>query len=204
VRKVKRNSGYNERMGQALFIGARTQLSREEAIKQYILLRLRVEDIKRLAYLVESLYGKSLQLPKDTPFTSADLKDTARTAFFGWFASLMDRDSRAVYAFDPLLKLFPEKNARIINVQATCEGCRAALQRFRNKVAFHNEADLAAQIEARKALKSEDTFLDLESARQDFLRLMNDLISEERDAIPELPKALEDLGVSHHPAFTKV
>ena len=38
----------------------------------------------------------------------------------------------------------------------------------------------------------------------DFLRLMDELVSEELKAIPELPKMLEDLGVSHHPAFANL
>jgi hypothetical protein len=50
----------------------------------------------------------------------------------------------------------------------------------------------------------EDTFLDLESARQDFLSLMEGLVSEELTAIPELPKVLTELGLSHHPAFANL
>lgn len=179
-------------------------MTREEAIERYILMRLRVEDIRRLAYLVEGLYDKSIQLPSNALFTHADLKDTARTAFFGWLASLTDKDDKAVHAFDPLLVLFPDKRARIINIQVSCEACHGVLQRFRNNVAFHGRADLAAQIEARKALREQDTFLDLESARQEFLRLMDELVSEELAAIPELPKTLEDFGVPHHPAFANI
>lgn len=185
-------------------MGQRTEMTREEAIERYILLRLRVEDLRRLAYLVENLYDKTIQLPSNAPFTHSDLKDTARTAFLGWLASLTDKDDRVVYAFDPLLILFPGKRARIINVQVSCEACHGVLQRFRNNVAFHSRADLAAQIEARKVLREQDTFLDLESARMDFLRLMDELVSEELKAIPELPKALVDLGVSHHPAFANL
>ena len=80
--------------------------------------------------------------------------------------------------------------------------CNDTLQRFRNTVAFHNNAKVANHIKARRALREE--FLDLESARQDFLRLMAELISEELGAIPELPKKLTELGVSHHPAFANV
>jgi hypothetical protein len=78
------------------------------------------------------------------------------------------------------------------------------LHQFRNKVAFHGRAEVAAQIKARQALRGEDTFLDLESARQDFHRLMTDLIAEELNAIPELPAKLAEFGVSHHPAFANV
>jgi hypothetical protein len=78
------------------------------------------------------------------------------------------------------------------------------LQQFRNNVAFHARAEIAAQIKAHQALRGEDTFLDLESARQDFRRLMIDLIAEELSTIPELKEKLATFGVSHHPAFANV
>lgn len=186
------------------FYGQRTQMTREEAIERYILLRLRFEDIKRLAFLVENLHAKTIQLPSGSPFTHVDLKDTARTAFFGWFATLTDRDGRAVYAFDPLFVLFPNQRHRIGLVQMECEACHSVLHQFRNNVAFHGRAEVAAQIKARQGLRGEDTFLDLESARQDFRQLMIDLIAEELTAIPELPERVTAFGISHHPVFANV
>lgn len=191
-------------MSPVFFSGQRTQMTREQAIERYILLRLRFEDIKRLAFLVENLHAKAIQLPSGSPFTHVDLKDTARTAFFGWFATLTDRDGRAVYAFDPLFVLFPAQRYRIGVVQAECEACHGVLHQFRNNVAFHGRAEVAAQIKARYGLRGEDTFLDLESARQDFRQLMIDLIAEELKAIPELPTKLTEFGISHHPAFANV
>jgi hypothetical protein len=186
------------------FFGQRTQLSREEAIEHYILLRLRFEDIKRMGFLVEKLHTRAIQLPSGSPFTHADLKDTVRTGFFGLFATLTDRDGKAVYAFDPLFVLFPDDRYQIGLVQVECEACHGVLHQFRNNVAFHGRAQVAAQIKARQALRGEDTFLDLESARQDFHRLMAALIVEELNAIPELPAKLAGFGVSHHPAFANV
>ncbi len=191
-------------MASALLSGQRTQLSREEAIEHYILLRLRVEDIKRLGYLVESLYNGAIQLPSDAPFTSADLKDTARTAFFGWFATLTDKDDRAVYAFDPLLVLFPQRRVQIINVQLECEACHGVLQQFRNNVAFHSRAEVTAQIEVRRALQGDDARVDLTFARKNFTRLMEDLTLAELIAIPELPKMLAEFRLSRHLAFANL
>lgn len=186
------------------FIGQRVAMSRVEAIERYVLVRLRTEEIKRLAFLVENLHSGALVPPKASPFTCGDLKDTARTAFFGWFASLTDRNSKAVYAFDPLLALFPHHKPRIIVVQTECEACHAVLQRFRGNVAFHNRADVAAHIGARQALRAQDTLVDLEFARVNFLRLMADLVSEELDAIPELPEAPTAFQLTHHPAFANL
>jgi hypothetical protein len=184
------------------FSGPKKQLSREQAIERYILLRLRVEDINRLGFLVEGLHAGTILLPKDARFSCDDLKDAVRTAFFGWFATLTDKNDKAIYAFDPLLKLFPGKQVQIYKVQLECESCHHMLQQFRNNVAFHNNAEFANQINARRALREQDTSLDLTSARQDFLFLMDELISEESYAIPELPEKLTQLGISHHPAFS--
>ena len=186
------------------FSGQRQSLSRKEAIERYIVLRLRGEDINRLDFMVRGLHEKTIKIPPDSPFTHADLKDTARTAFFGWFATLTDRDGRAVYAFDPLYTLFPQKHSQIHKVQLECEACHAALQEFRNNVAFHSRAGIAHHIKARQNLQQMDTHIDLEFARKNFQRLMADVVLEELMAIPQLPKVLSELGISHHPAFANV
>jgi hypothetical protein len=187
------------------FLGQKNQMSRDEAIECYILVRLLAEDIKRLSFLVEGLYRGTIQVPNGAPFTRDDLKDTARTAFFGWLAKLTDQDDRAIYVFDPLLVLFPGRRSQIIKVQSECEECHSVLQQFRNNVAFHSRSKLVAHIEARRALvKPEDTFLNLESARKDFLRLMDELISDELSAIPELAGTLARLDASHDVALAKI
>jgi hypothetical protein len=186
------------------FSGKRQPLLREKAIERYIVLRLRAEDINRLDFLVRGFHDKTIKIPGDSPFTHADFKDTARTAFFGWFATLTDRDGKAVYAFDPLYTLFQHKRTQIHKVQVECEACHAALQQFRNNVAFHSRAEIAHHIRARQNLQQMDTHIDLEFARKDFQRLMADLILEELTTIPELPKVLSKLGISHHPAFANV
>ena len=191
-------------MSAALFVGQRIQMSRKQAVERYILLRLRFEDIRRLSFLVEGFYHQAIGLPPTSPFTHRDFKDTLRTTFFGWFATLTDRDEKVVYAFDPLLALFPDKRSGIIKVQLECEGCHSALQQFRNNVAFHNRASLRAHFKARQAIREDDMFLSLESARQGLFRLMDDLVAAELTCIPELPNSLADLGVSHHPAFTNL
>ena len=186
------------------FHGQRTRMSREEALETYISLRLCTEDIMRLGFLVEGLHAGSVQLPAESRFGYADLKDTARTAFFGWFAKLTDKDTRAVYAFDPLFVVFPDRRAQISAVQQQCEKCHGVLQQFRGNVAFHSRAQIRAQIRARQALRDPATFQALEFARVNFQRLMTDLIAEELNAIPELPEELSEFGVAHHPAFASV
>lgn len=169
---------------------------RREAVERYILLRLHVEDIKRLAHLVDDCEGRTIRLSKNAPFTLADLKGAARTALFTSLAGLVDRDGRATFIFDPLLSLFPRKSTRIVKVEYQCERCHYAIKKFRP---YHGS--IQSQIKVRKTLTDQDTFTEIESARRDFLRLMDELVSQELKAIPELPEALEQNGLSQHPAF---
>jgi hypothetical protein len=184
-----------------LRMGAIRALDRNEAIEQYVILRLRTEDINRLDYLVNALYDRRIVPPADSPFSAQDLKDTVRTCFLGWFATLTDTDGRAVYAFNCLLALFPEHKTQIVRTQLSLGGVHEELQQFRNNVAFHARASVAAHIAARMKLRDETTYLCLVSAIHDFQSLMKTLRAEELKAVPELPKILEQLGVNRHPAF---
>jgi hypothetical protein len=176
-------------------MGARKVMNRPEAIEQYVILRLRVEEVNRLDYLLNALKSGKVPLPIDSPFSLADLADTVRTAFLGWFASLTDREDKAVYAFDPLLALFPDRRAEIITVQLGLETCHTVLQQFRSNVAFHVRSNVAAHFKARRGLVDEDTYLDLISAIQDFRALMTKLIGEEARVIAELAEELKRLKV---------
>jgi hypothetical protein len=124
-----------------------------------------------------------------------------RTSFLGWFSSLTDTDGRTVYAFDCLLALFSGHRPQIIKTQLSLGSVHEELQQFRNNVAFHARASVAAHIGARMKFRNQETFLDLVSAIHDFQTLMKVLRAEELTAMPELPKVLEQLGVSQHPAF---
>ena len=72
-----------------------------------------------------------------------------RTCFFGWLATLTDRDGRAICAFDCLFSLFPHRKSEIIKAQAPLEACHDDFQQFRNNVAFHSRAAIEAHIRAR-------------------------------------------------------
>ena len=71
-------------------------------------------------------------------------------------------------------------------------------------MAFHSRAEVEAHIKASTKLRGDDVFLDLTSGITDFLHLMERLEGEELEAIPELPGVLEQMRVSHLPAFKRV
>ncbi len=184
-------------------IGTTKNLTRPEAVEEYVILRLRVEEIRHLDYLLLGLKHNRITLPDDSPYSTLDLANTVRTCFMGWFASLTDKDERAIYSFDSLFTLFPKRGIEIGTVQQTLEVCHRKLQAFRNNVAFHIRSDITAHVQVRMGLRSEDSMLDIQNAIRDFKRLMETLIGEELTAIPELPKALEKMRVNHMPAFSR-
>lgn len=118
--------------------------TRPEAVKEYVILRLRAEEIIHLDYLLVEL--KRITLPKDSLYSTEDLANTVRTCFMGWFATLTDRDQRAIYAFDCLFNLFPKRRTKIGVAQQSLEACHEKLQEFRNNVAFHTRSDIRAPI----------------------------------------------------------
>jgi len=82
-----------------LTIGARKTLNRVEAIEQYIFFDCEQKTLTDSTFWLNALYEDRIPLPTESPFSTKDLKDTVRTAFLGWFATLTDKDGRAVYMF---------------------------------------------------------------------------------------------------------
>jgi len=138
-------------MPKPLQMGARKNLDRAEAVEQYIILRLRTEDINRLDFLVHAFYENRIGLPGDSPYSAADLKDTVRTAALGWFATLTDKQPKAVYAFDCLFVLFPHLTGRILKVRTSLGAVEAKLHQFRNNVAFHARSDVSVSAELKRS-----------------------------------------------------
>jgi hypothetical protein len=83
-----------------------------------------------------------------------------------------------------LLALFPEHQGQIVKTQLSLGGVHEELQQFRNNVAFHARADVAAHIAARMKLRDDTAYLCLISAIHDFQALMKTLRTEEADRHP--------------------
>lgn len=184
-------------------MGARKTLSRECAIDEYVLVRMRAEEFGALDYLLKAVRDGRITLPEDSPYSRASMTDIARTCAITWFASFTDRDGRTIYPFDSLLVLFEHRTPQIISVQIQLENCHNTVHRFRNNVGPHFNCDLAVHITARRQLQNLDSYLDVIGAIGDFRRLIDRVKAEELSFIPELPAVLEKLGVVHLPAFSQ-
>jgi len=183
--------------------GVRKILNREDAINEYVLVRMRAEEFGALDYLLKALRDGRMVVPEDSPYSRESMTDISRTCAVTWFASFTDRDGRTIYPFDCLLALFDHLRPRIINVQRQLESSHSTVHRFRNNVGPHFNCDLAVHIAARAQLQDLDNYLDVISAIASFRRLIDDLRADEASGIPELPTVLEKLGVIHLPAFSQ-
>jgi hypothetical protein len=177
--------------------------TREKAVSEYVILRLRAEELNHLDYLLVGLAHGRITLSVDSPFSTRDLANTVRTCFLGWLATLTDKDERALYPFNCLFTLFYNRRTQIGRVQQALEVLHSKLQAFRNNVGFHARSDMAAHFQVRRGLQDEDAKLDVQNAIKEFKQLMEILISEELDVIPELPRTLEAMHLSHMPAFSR-
>ena len=90
-----------------VWIGATKTLTRAEAVEEYVILRIRNDEINRLDYLLKEFHYRRMTLLPNSPFSTADLADMIRTCLIGWFASLTDKDDRAVY--DPVPRFEPPR-----------------------------------------------------------------------------------------------
>ena len=183
--------------------GATKKLTRTEAIEEYVVFRIRAEEIIALDYLLHGFKIGPIPFPENAPVSKKLVVDTVRTCFFAWFASLTDRHEKSVYPFNCLLALFEHRRAQIISVQNVLEACHSKLHEFRNNVGPHVRSSVAAHIKARRQLQNRDNFNDLMSAIGGFRRLLKTLKAEEAVMIPELAETLEKLGVTQLTTFAE-
>jgi hypothetical protein len=182
--------------------GTTRTLNYLEAVEQYIVLRSRAEEIARFDFLFQALKTNRMSPPAGSPFSAAELADAVRTAFLGWFTSLMDRGGQAIYAFNCLYRLFPYRERDIRKCEMSLEACAPELRLFRNNVAFHARKEITEHIRSRQAMRG-DAFIQFVSAVREFRELQRTLEEEELTAIPELRSILEQFGVAHLPVFAR-
>jgi hypothetical protein len=77
------------------------------------------------------------------------------------------------------------------------------LQQFRNDVAFQERSEIATHILPRMKLREDDIYQYFFSTISDIQSLLEVLTNVELTAIPEVPKVLERIHVSHLAAFSR-
>jgi hypothetical protein len=107
----------------------------------------------------------------------------------GLFASLMDKDYRAINVFDVWVELFPEKEQRIRELWKKIEPHIGFIRQFRGDVAFHANKNLAQYLETRGSLRAKRA--DVLTAMQEFWALAAELMREQDKALPKLSADIE-------------
>lgn len=177
----------------------RAPMSRDEAIEQYIVLRCRTEQMKRMNYLLMNLAYNMISVPQNSDYSHLELADVVRVPLFGWLAGLLDTDTRAVDAFGCLYVLFPLGEDAIRSVQEQVQRCNREIQDFRNNISAHLSKKMSAHLEARAGMIGLDVREVIIHSIACFFMLMENLIKVEHVAIPELARVLEEMKLTRVP-----
>jgi hypothetical protein len=165
------------------------RLTRAEALEEYIVYQFRLYeyihtfqialDIKDGKYKPETLFGHD----------STEFAGTLRNASYGLFASLMDPQNMALDVFDVWVVLYPEKEARIIDVWKKIEPHLQLIRDFRNDVAFHANKNLRRYFETRRLFNAKRA--EMIAAMQEFWGLAAELIKEQDKVLPNFRDEIE-------------
>jgi hypothetical protein len=165
------------------------KLDRPKALEAYLVYQIRLyeylhciqifEDIKDGKYKPESRFGHG----------PTELSETLRTMIYGLFASLMDKQKKALDVFDVWVVLYPKREIKIIEVRKKIEPHIQLIRRFRNDVACHANKNLREYVGTRRLIDRERN--EINAAMQDFCGLAAQLITEQDEAFPDFRTAID-------------
>jgi hypothetical protein len=167
------------------------KLTCEEAIEEYLVYQIRLFeylhcfqatlDIKDGKYKPESVLGHDF----------VEFAITFRNLSFGLFASLMDPQNMALDVFDVWVVLYPEKEAKIVEIWKKIEPHIQLIRDFRNDVVFHANKNLRRYLTTRGSFYEKRA--EIMSAMQEFWGLAAELIKEQPKALPEFGNQIEPI-----------
>jgi hypothetical protein len=131
------------------------KLSRSEAVEQYLISLLKLDELLQLNLLWTVI--KEHQHQRSA--TDADVRlvragPAVVVAMFAWFDSLVDRTAKALNMFDVWASLFPEQIERIRDLQNRFQTELALIRRFRTITGSHAHNRLREHIAVRKELNA--------------------------------------------------
>jgi len=120
----------------ALWMGARKLLSRPEALNStYVILRMRVDELNRLDYLLKALKDKTQHAPTDSAVLVERIGGRCEDVPF-WMAGYINRPRwQGSLRFRLSPQSLSAKKWRVIAAQLSLEACHDEIQQFRNNVA---------------------------------------------------------------------
>jgi hypothetical protein len=155
------------------------KLSIENALDEYLVYQLRVSEFLHLFQIAIDIKEKRYE--PTTPIPYNDFFATVRSAVYGWFASLIDRQNAALNIFDVWLTLYPDEEKEIRRVWAEIEPFEEVIANYRNNVAFHANKNIKHYFESRNRFNELKT--EIGRAMQAFFGLASKLIKKPPTAV---------------------
>jgi hypothetical protein len=167
------------------------KLTRAEALEEYLVYQIRLfEYLNCFQAALDIKDGKY----KPQPSLGQELTQvvaTFRNLSFGLFASLMDPQNMALDVFDVWVVLYPEKEAKIVDIWKKVEPYIQIIRDFRNDVAFHANKNLRRYLQTRGSFFEKRA--EITGAMQEFWSLAAELIKEQHKVLPNFDNEIEPI-----------
>jgi hypothetical protein len=150
------------------------KLSIDDALDGYLVYQLRLSEFLHLFQIAMDI--KEKRYDPTTPIPYSDFFGTIRSAMYGWFASLIDKQPAALNVFDVWLTLYPDEEKEIQRVWAAIEPYKEVIAHYRNHVAFHANKSIKHYFESRNRFNELKT--EIGRAMQEFFGLASKLIKK--------------------------
>jgi hypothetical protein len=159
-------------------------LSRSEALEEYLIYRKRLRELLDLVQIVSDIKGRKYE-PRDLLGRGPErFSETVGSVVVAWFASLMDTRKSTLNIFDVWLALFPAKKDKIAKTWARVEPHVRLIREYRNKIVFHANGNVG------QYTKTIDKFQEgrdgIVTAMQAVSSLAAELMRDEPTVFPDL------------------
>lgn len=124
-------------------------LTQDEAFEEYLVYQIRLFEYMQMFQIELDILEERYQ-PKVLGHGRAEFATTVRNYLTGIFASLMDKQGKALNVFDVWVQLYPDgRKAEIVRVWKAIEPTVTTITEFRNNVAFHTNKSLVEYLKIR-------------------------------------------------------
>jgi hypothetical protein len=165
-------------------VRARGNLSREEALEEYLIYRKRVRELLDMAQIARDIKSRRYE-PRDLSGRGPErFSDTVRDVITGLFSSLCDTNPAALNVFDVWLVLFPEKKGKIVETRMRVEPQLELIKKYRDVVVCHANKNVRRYVQTRVSFA--ESHNELVGAMQAVAGLIAELIRDEATALPNL------------------
>jgi hypothetical protein len=166
-------------------------LSRDEALEEYLIYRKRVRELLDMRQISRDITGGKYK-PRDFLGRGPErFSHAVGNAIMALFASLLDPQNHALNVFDVWLALFPARRDKINHTWGLVKPHIQLIRNYRNDIASHANKSIRRQAET---YLNHHKYLDeVVRAMQNVSQLAADLMRDEPTALPNLRAETEPI-----------